>query len=203
MTGGRPIHLDLGMPSGGAYDAGAGLGQQPQADKRSGSDLADDAAQLRELLNAQRNASPNEAGSQATQARPFDLFGQQGAQTAAAQQASPAATEAARDMPQGIDQALSQMAQRLLVGDGSSGKRAVQIQLSSDTLPGVVMDVFEDGGAVIAEFTCSLEDSRERLARNAQWLADGLNDKLQRAVCVRVQTDDPEDRCTVEAHAGS
>lgn len=80
---------------------------------------------------------------------------------------------------------------------------ALHYDAEETPLPGVVMDVFEDGGAVIADFTCSLEDSRERLARNAQWLADGLNDKLQRAVCVRVQTDDPEDRCTVEAHAGS
>ncbi|MPM21010.1 hypothetical protein SDC9_67449 [bioreactor metagenome] len=95
------------------------------------------------------------------------------------------------------------MAQRLLVGDGSSGRRAVQIQLSNDALPGVVMDVFEDAGAVVAEFTCSQESSRERLVHAAQWLADGLHASLQRTAVVRVQTDDPEDRCLIQAQAGS
>lgn len=203
MTGDRPIHLDLGMPPRDAFDTGQGMGQQPQADKRSGSQLSSDASALRELLDSQRSAAPaTEATAQVSLARPFDLFGQGAQMAAAAASAGQPTLKAAHDLPQGIDQTLSQLAQRLLVNDGSSGKRSVQIQLSSDALPGVVMDVYEDGGAVMAEFTCSREDSREQLARNAQWLADGMHEKLQREICVRVQTDDLEDRCASEARAG-
>ena len=203
MSGDRSIHLDLGMPSGSRYDVGhQGTDQQAQPEQRSATQLADDAAALRKLLDA-RSAPPGQAGqsgpgtpAQAPQAlNPFALFGQGAA-------ASTAATTSTHEAPPGLDQTLSQMAQRLLVGDGSSGRRGVQIQLSKDTLPGVVMDVFEDAGAVVAEFTCSLEASRERLSKSAQWLADGLNRSLQRPTCVRVQTDDPEDRCLTEVQAG-
>ena len=198
MSVDRSIHLDLGMPSGGQYDVGQqGAGQQPQAEQRSAMQLADDAAALRKLLDHRNAAGQSGQGapSQPQQAvNPFALFGQ-GAATSAA-------TTSTREAPPGLDQTLSQMAQRLLVGDGSSGRRGVQIQLSKDTLPGVVMDVFEDAGAVVAEFTCSLEASRERLSKSAQWLADGLNQSLQRPTCVRVQTDDPEDRCLTEVQAG-
>ena len=200
MTSDRPIHLDLGMPSGNAFDVSQGTGQQAQADPRSDSKLADDAASLRALLQSQREATAQREAAAPTQLNPFDLL--KPAAAMAQQAISPATVTAQSDMPAGIDQTLSQMAQRLLVGDGSSGRRAVQIQLSSDTLPGVVLDVFEDGGMVIAEFTCSHEDSRERLVRNAQWLAGGMHQALARAICVRVQTDDPEDRCCAEANAG-
>lgn len=200
MTGDRPIHLDLGMPSGNVFDVGQGTGQQAQADPRSDSKLADDAANLRALLQSQREVTAQREATAPMQLNPFDLL--KPAAAMAQQAISPATVAAQSDMPAGIDQTLSQMAQRLLVGDGSSGRRAVQIQLSSDTLPGVVLDVFEDGGMVIAEFTCSHEDSRERLVRNAQWLADGMHQALARAICVRVQTDDPEDRCCTEANAG-
>ena len=205
MSGDRSIHLDLGMPSGSRYDVGhQGTDQQAQPEQRSATQLADDAAALRKLLDA-RSAPPGQAGqsgpgipAQAPQAlNPFALFSQ-GAASAAATSTDTATHEA----PAGLDQTLSQMAQRLLVGDGSSGRRGVQIQLSKDTLPGVVMDVFEDAGAVVAEFTCSLEASRERLNKSAQWLADGLSQALQRPTCVRVQTDDPEDRCATQAQAG-
>ena len=91
-----------------------------------------DAAALRKLLDA-RSAPPGQAGqsgpgtpAQAPQAlNPFALFSQ-GAASAAATSTDTATHEA----PAGLDQTLSQMAQRLLVGDGSSGRRGVQIQLS-------------------------------------------------------------------------
>ena len=201
MSGDRPIHLDLGMPSGSRYDVGhQGTDQQAQPEQRNATQLADDAAALRKLLDAR--SAPGQSGlstpAQPPQAlNPFALFGQ------GAASAAPTSTDTStHEAPAGLDQTLSQMAQRLLVGDGSSGRRGVQIQLSKDSLPGVVMDVFEDAGAVVAEFTCSLETSRERLNKSAQWLADGLSQALQRPTCVRVQTDDPEDRCATQAQAG-
>ncbi|MBF5005582.1 hypothetical protein [Diaphorobacter caeni] len=203
MSGDRPIHLDLGMPSGSRYDVGhQGTDQQAQPEQRNATQLADDAAALRTLLDAR--SAPGQSGlgtpAQPPQASsPFALFGQGATCEASTSTSTGTSTHEALA---GLDQTLSQMAQRLLVGDGSSGRRGVQIQLSKDSLPGVVMDVFEDAGAVVAEFTCSLEASRERLKKSAQWLADGLSQALQRPTCVRVQTDDPEDRCATQVQAG-
>ena len=210
MSTDRPINLDLGMPSSGSMDLRQGMDQQGQPQRRQGAQVEQDAANLRELLNAQRSgASATESNADAARAQqqpnsPFDLFGKQTRGPSDAASANAMANRTTpQDVPANFDQTLSEMAQRLLVNDGSSGRRAVQIQLSADTLPGVVMNVSEDAGAVLAEFTCSLEASRERLARNAQWLADGLHQSLQRDVCLRVQTDDPEDRAAVEVRAGT
>ncbi len=191
----RPIHLDLGMPASTPFDVHAGKQEQPSTDTRGQQQLDDDAQSLRALLDAGRHAPP--AAPASTAHRPFDLFGG----TAAHQAVQPAA--AAQDLPGGIDDTLVSMAKRLLVSDGSSGRRAVQIQLADDGLPGVVLDVFEEEGLLVTCFTCSHEGVRERLARNAQWLADGLAVRLARPVCVSVLADDPEDPCTVEARAGA
>ncbi|KQO20765.1 hypothetical protein ASF11_24705 [Acidovorax sp. Leaf76] len=203
----RPIHLDLGMPASTAFEARTGNGAQTGGEPRDTDTLSDDAKALRSLLEQQRAAPPAGAAQPPSAPRPFDLFGagaaalpgqvpQQAVQPAGTAAAAPA------DAPRGIGETLSQMAQRLLVGDGSTGRRSVQIQLADDSLPGVVVDIFEDGGRVVAQFTCMQESSRERLVRNAQWLADGLAERLAQGVSVRVQTDDPEDLCLVEAHAG-
>lgn len=204
----RPIHLDLGMPASTAFEARTGTGAQTGSDPRDTDTLSDDAKALRSLLEQQRAAPPAGAAQPPSAPRPFDLFGQGAAALPgqvpqqAAQPTAAATAAAPADAPRGIGETLSQMAQRLLVGDGSTGRRSVQIQLADDSLPGVVVDIFEDGGRVVAQFTCTQESSRERLVRNAQWLADGLAERLAQSVSVRVQTDDPEDLCLVEAHAG-
>ncbi|WP_298208987.1 hypothetical protein [Acidovorax sp.] len=200
----RPIHLDLGMPSSTAFDARTGTGPQTGGDPRGTDTLDDDAKALRALLEQQRAAPPTGGAQPPSAPRPFDLFGGPAAVAAPNQmaQALPGGTPAPSDAPRGIDETLSQMAQRLLVADGSTGRRAVQIQLADDNLPGVSVEIFEEGGHVVAQFTCTQESSRERLVRNAQWLADGLASRLAQGVSVRVQTDDPEDLCLVEAHAG-
>ena len=200
MNTGRPIHLDLGMPSSTGFEARTGTGPQTGSDPRETDTLADDAKALRALVEQQRTAAQPAGGAQApTAPRPFDLFGPGAAPVP---QAAPAPASAPADAPQGIGEALSQMAQRLLVADGSTGRRAVQIQLADDSLPGVAVEIFEEAGSVVAQFTCTQESSRERLVRNAQWLADGLASRLGQGVCVRVQTDDPEDPGLVEARAG-
>lgn len=199
----RPIHLDLGMPSSTAFDARTGTGPQTGDDPRGTETLDDDAKALRALLEQQRAAPPTGGAQPPSAPRPFDLFSP--ATMAAPNhiaQPLPGAASTPPDAPRGIDETLSQMAQRLLVADGSTGRRAVQIQLADDSLPGVSVEIFEEGGHVVAQFTCTQESSRERLVRNAQWLADGLASRLAQGVSVRVQTDDPEDLCLVEAHAG-
>jgi flagellar hook-length control protein FliK len=206
MNTGRPIHLDLGMPSSAGFDTRTGTGPQTGGDPRETDTLTDDAKALRALVEQQRAASqPGTSAPAPAAPRPFDLFGAGAAIPVAPGPAtavvSPAASSAG-DVPRGVDEALSQMAKRLLVADGSTGRRAVQIQLADESLPGVAVEIFEEAGQVVAQFTCTQESTRERLVRNAQWLADNLAGRLERSVCVRVQTDDPEDLCLVEACAG-
>ncbi len=200
MNTGRPVHLDLGMPPSTAFDQRTGQGGQTGGQPRNTDTLGKDAQHLRALLDQQRSATPAPAAAPPAAARPFDLFGT-GTPSPAAHGSAPATANAAADVPAGIDDALSHMAQRMLVGDGSTGRRAVRIQLADDSLPGVEVEVLEEAGDLVAQFTCAVESSRERLARNAQWLADGLAQRLGRSACVRVQTDDPEDLCLVEVRA--
>lgn len=94
---------------------------------------------------------------------------------------------------------LQQMASRLLVNDGHSGRRAVQLQIDDAQLPGVELQVFEAEGRLTALFTCASENSRLKLCRQGPWLAEQLAQKLQRATCVQVQTDDPSAPCLEQA----
>lgn len=192
MSTDRPIGLNLGMPGSG-FDTAAGTDAgQPRQDAST----EHGAARLRELMAAPAPGSPVAPGGVP---RPFDLFG--GAPLAGTGAlALPAATPAQGHAPDthAVGEALSRMASRLLVDDGGNGRRAVQIQLADDSLPGVTLDLSEDEGALLACFTCSNEASRERLARAADWLAGNLASSLGRDVRLRVMADDPEDPCTVE-----
>ncbi|WP_159910934.1 hypothetical protein [Pantoea sp. 18069] len=193
MRSERPIHLDVGVPSGNAF--GTPSDTPGQADARSQQQLADQGRDLRDLLAQQRDAPPatdTAATGTDTVASPFDLF--QPTHAGIAQQPPPPASAA-------LTQTLEQMASRLLVGDGSQGRRGVQITLADAQLPGVVVDVFEDAGRLVARFTCSDEGARERLRAGAAWLCDSLVQRLQRDVRVEVQTDDPEDPCLLQVDA--
>lgn len=192
MRSERPLHLDVGVPSGNAFDA------QPDtpghADGRSQQQLADQGRNLRELLDQQRSTAAAPPAAPASTPSPFDLF-------AAPPEAlaQPLPTTCAPSA--GLEHTLNQMAQRLLVGDGSNGRRGVQIQLADDQLPGVVVDIFEEGGRLLTRFTCSQESARERLCAGAGWFAASLAQRLQQDVRVQVQTDDPEDPCLVQVDA--
>jgi hypothetical protein len=126
-------------------------------------------------------------------AGPFALFG------------GPAASEQrdTKSTPNGLTEGLAQAADRLLVGDGSSGRREVRIDLKDEVLPGVTVSVYEDEGRLVAAFACSSESSRETLNGCAQPLADELARSLSRPTLVRVTTDDPEDPCLYEAAAAA
>lgn len=195
----RPIHLDVGVASGNAFDTPPG--SAGHADGRSQEQLADQGRALRDLLAQQRGAADSAAAGagtepSATASSPFALFG--AAAPAAEAKAAPPAADAT---PAALEQTLERMARRLLVGDGSGGRRGVQIQLDSAELPGVVVDIFEEAGRLLTRFTCSQEGARERLCAGASWFADNMAQRLQRDVRVQVQTDDPEDPCLLQVDA--
>ncbi len=194
MRSERPIHLDVGVPSGNAF------GTQPDtpghADGRSQQQLAEQAKSLRALLDQQRGTQTPPPAASAPTASPFDLFAPPPAAPSQPLSAAPAPSA-------GLEHTLHQMAQRLLVGDGSNGRRGVQIQLADEQLPGVVVDIFEEAGRLLTRFTCSHEGSRERLCAGAAWFADSLAQRLQQDVRVQVQTDDPEDLCLLQVDADS
>ncbi|AVO50571.1 hypothetical protein C6568_16015 [Melaminivora suipulveris] len=199
MNTDRPIHLDLDMPGASTFGQPAGAGAQaaPQ-DGRDAQQLEGEAQRLRALLDGNRSAPPPAAAPGLAQpAGPFALFASPALPGAPADPAP-----AAAGLPPDIDRQLATMARRLLVADGSGGQRAVQIELDTEHFPGVVLQVSEEGGRLQATFTCSREDSRERLAASCQWLAESLAERLGRAASVCVQTDDPEDRSPVQASAG-
>ena len=98
---------------------------------------------------------------------------------------------------------LAEAADRLLVGDGSSGRREVRFELKSDVLPGVTVSVYQEAGCVVAAFACASEASREKLCAAAPGLAAELAQSLGRACLVRVTTDDPEDPCLFEVAGGA
>jgi len=189
MRSERSLHLDVGVPSGNASGMpGDTLGQ---SDARSQQELAEQGRNLRELLAQQRQAAAEASAQAPAVASPFELF----QVTPASPAPAPAPVAAA------LSQALEQMASRLLVGDGSQGRRGVQIALDDAQLPGVVVDVFEESGRLVARFTCRDEGARERLCAGARWFAEGLALRLQRDSRVEVQTDDPEDSCLLQADA--
>jgi hypothetical protein len=193
MRSERPIHLDVGVPSGNAF--GTPSGTPGQADTRSQQQLSEQGRNLRELLARQRQAPPQAAAAAlpgaGAAASPFELF----------QPAPPGAVPPPPAAADALTPALEQMAKRLLVGDGSQGRRGVQITLDDAQLPGVVVDVFEEAGRLVARFTCSDEGARARLNAGANWFAQGLVQRLQRDVRVEVQTDDPEDPCLLQVDA--
>ncbi len=192
MRSERPIHLDVGVPSGNAFNTQADL--SGNADSRSQQQLADQAKDLRTLLQQQRSAPAPEQTTAAPS--PFDLF----RPLPAAPEQNPAGPQQAPPSV-ALEKTLDQMAKRLLVGDGSQGRRGVQIQLADEQLAGVVVDIFEESGRLVTRFTCSNETSRERLNTGAAWFADSLAQRLQRDTRVEVQTDDPEDLCLLQVDA--
>lgn len=97
------------------------------------------------------------------------------------------------DVPSELALQLSDAADRLLVGDGGSGRREVRIDLKAEVLPGVAMSVYEEAASLVVEFSCEQESSRDTLNQCAQQLADELAGSLSRPTVIRVRTNDPDD----------
>jgi len=210
MISDRPVHLDLDTPSHSGFEAPAhgGLeartGNDQSAHPDGGQDrhLQKDAARLRELLDADKAAPPQASSKQVSQddspdqrdvaaLRPLDLFG-----GTTPTLVEPAPATESPEMT-GLEENLARMARTLLVGE-SPGGETVRVELATENLPGVVLEVFKDQGAVVAQFICANEHSRTRLARAVPWLGESLSHSLNRDTLVRVLTDDPEDPSPVE-----
>lgn len=186
----RRIGLDTAVPQGmpgssTQYGAG-GAGVRGEASK-------DDRQAFQQAMSSEPAGTPAEAAP-ADVPRPFALFG-------AFSSPAPALAAGAAPVPGDLSRDLQQAAGRLLVGDGSSGRREVRIDLKDEVLPGVTVSVYEDQGRLVADFVCASEPSREKLCACAPTLASELAGSLNRAVLVRVCTDDPEDPCPLEASA--
>ena len=81
---------------------------------------------------------------------------------------------------------LSAMVSRLMVADGRQSQRGLRLELSEDVMPGVSMALFEDSGAMVAEFECRVESSFVKLSVPAQALANQLAVTLRRDTVWRV-----------------
>ena len=213
MTTDRPLHLDVGVPSGSNWSQ-SHTGTQGEPHTRQG--LQQDSVRLKDLL-LQPNLPPSHAdqapsplsshtnqtkpASHSEAKNPFELFRppETAQATSVAAASTAAALEPAAEPDTLLENMLQHMASRLLVNDGHSGRRAVQLQIEDAQLPGVELQVFEAEGRLTALFTCASENSRLKLCKQATWLAEQLAQKLQRATCVQVQTDDPSAPCLEQA----
>lgn len=141
--------------------------------------------------------NPANAPAPTSAPTPFSLFANHAAPVSAP---IPAATRAPAGLAE-LDERLSMMARRLLVGEGQDGSPSVQIQLDDNALPGVVVDMFEADGSIVAQFTSADDDTRDNLAGAAPWLAQSLASSLQRDALVRVLAERPDNPCSVEVRA--
>lgn len=184
MSAERSVRLDVSVPDFRA-GLGTGLGGTGQ-----GGTLPEPDGQARQRFEAALGAgdapAPAAAGAPAVAVpQPFALFGA-------------AASAPGRDAV--IDPAVTDdVVQALAVRDGSQGNAQVRIELKDEAFPGVSVTVQELEGRLQVDFVCAVEPSRLRLAEGAPQHAATLAQRLAREVLVRVQTDDIEDPCLVQA----
>lgn len=196
----RRIDLDTSIARNLPDDLSQELSQSGSGLRRQASDS--DRHAFERALAQPGTPESDEAGKSAAQQaadaipRPFGLFGAAGLSAATA---SAMATSGGATAGLGLD--LAEAAERLMVADGSAGRREVRVELKDDVLPGVTVGVYEEAGRVVAAFACSSEASREKLCAGAASLAAELAQSLGRPSLVRVTTDDPEDPCLFEAAA--
>ncbi|WP_051237484.1 hypothetical protein [Ottowia thiooxydans] len=197
----RPVSLDIGTSSDASFEARPdsalsakpGPNHLPKRDADQEQQHEEDAAKLREFLRPEEAAppmpSPHLHEQNTAALRPFDLFGSPVQTQTAPLVESPAIADLKAD--------IVHLARRLMVGESVHGA-TVRVELASETLPGVVLEVFRDQGAIVAHFICANEHSRTRLARAVPWLGESLSRSLSQDTLIRVMTDDPEDPHPVE-----
>ena len=194
MSTERPLHLDVGLPSGSSAWGSSSSDAQTAPGQRQ--DLQQDSQRLHDLIAKDKSTATQSGQAQAAinseVKSPFDLFRPCSLATPSTASQAPSSQHPTN---QGLDDVLQQMASRLLVSDGSQGRRAVQLQLDDPELPGVELQIFETEGRLTALFTCASENSRQKLCSQSAWLAEQMALKLQRSTCVQVQTDDPAAPC--------
>lgn len=95
---------------------------------------------------------------------------------------------------------IADIAKRLLVSDGSGGRREVRIELSDSALSGVTVSVYQAAGEWVAEFNCLERGAFNVLSEAASPMAQELADTLRSPACWLVMMEPPDDT-TVEARA--
>lgn len=81
----------------------------------------------------------------------------------------------------------------LFVGDRRDGRRQTAMQIADDLLPGVLVTVYEAGGAWVADFVCSDDDSRQLLCAQAGSQVREMARRCARPVGWRVMAADERD----------
>jgi len=181
----RRIGLETAIPQGMSPRSQSGSEQRRQA-----SDAERET--FRQALSQDAEADSQAADPARVEPRPFSLLAAGGLSGA------PGAQHEGGEAGRRLAREVSVSVERLLIGDGSAGRREVRLDLADEVLPGVVVSVFEDEGRLVAAFICASEGSRERLSACAAGLASELAHALSRSVMVRISTDDPEDPCLLE-----
>jgi hypothetical protein len=187
MSTDRRIDLNVSVPDFGArnFEFGAdGEHQRPLDQPDSGSQERFEQALSKksptEPVPPERVSPPN----------PFSIFGGVGTSAPDTKEAQWTADVSSR---------IGDSINRLMVDDGQHGNRQVRMELKDDVLPGVTVSIQELDGRLQVDFICTNEASRLRLNAAASVQARTLAERLHREVLLRVQTDDVDDACLVEA----
>lgn len=100
------------------------------------------------------------------------------------------------------DRSLQDGVKRLMVAED---QRSLRMDLDAAAFPGVVVEVFEDAGAWVAQFTCSESGSFDRLAAAAEEMATRMAASLERDALWRVLAEPAAlgERAPVEAFSSA
>jgi len=147
---------------------GHGSSQLPSAPEQESQNRFQAAMKANQLAPAV--PLPGEASGVAV-ANPMGLFGGAGA------------WGTAPSVKPGLMPLLKDSLKGLQVGQDA---RSVRMELSDDLYPGVSVAIFEDAGAMVAEFRCSQQSSYDALAAPAQEMASQLADDISRDALWRV-----------------
>jgi len=181
----RPVALDLRMPAG--QTPGDRAGGTPGDAMRQPPDQ-EAAARFAQSLRGSRGDSPASAAPGMSVASPFSLFGAGLAESHPASDGKPftqvpAGSQHSDSVELVWDRSLQEGVKRLMVAED---QRSLRMDLDGSTFPGVVVEVFEDAGAWVAQFTCSERGSFDRLAAAADEMAARMARTLERDALWRV-----------------
>jgi len=200
----RPVSLDLRTPSGQAQSDRMGNSSGGAARGQADPDAI---ARFSDGLRAGGAAAGDRSGSSTETASPFSLFGR--AEAVAVSGSDPvlsvpvngAAGDAAS--PETLwDRSLQDNVKRLMVAED---QRSLRMDLDPTAFPGVIVEVFEDAGAWVAQFTCSERSSFDRLAGAANEMSLRMAEALGRDALWRVIAEGPglDGQDPVEAFSSS
>lgn len=181
----RLVTLDLRMPTG--QTPGERTGGQPGEARRDQPDQ-DAAARFAQSLRGPAPNAPAPQTAAATAASPFSLFGRGAVDSLLPPDAQPSMHASARGGSESPveavwDRSLQEGVKRLMVAED---QRSLRMDLDASLFPGVVVEVFEDAGAWVAQFTCAERESFVRLAAAADEMAARMATTLERDALWRV-----------------